>query len=87
MLLDRYILRSYLVVFLLTAGVSVLLVSLYTLLDFLLGFKQREVSVALEYFFLLLPVGFYYLSFGIVSVSLFVFMRRVTEKKIDLTAQ
>ncbi|RUM32485.1 MAG: hypothetical protein DSY42_00880 [Aquifex sp.] len=87
MLFDRYTLLNFLTVFTAVSFVSVILVSTYALLDFLLGFKEKNFKIALEYFFNLLPLGFYYLSFIILSIAIILFLKRIFEKKIDLTLQ
>ncbi|NPB07888.1 MAG: LptF/LptG family permease [Aquificae bacterium] len=87
MLFDRFLLLSFLRLFGTVSFVGVFLVSLYALLDFILGFKVRDPQVGLEYFLLLLPLGFYYISPALLSVSLFLFMKRTLEKKIDLISQ
>lgn len=87
MLLDRYLLSRFLGIFLNVSFVSVLLVSLYALLDFLVGFKEKRTDVALSYFLNILPLGFYYISFITLSISLILFLRKVFEKKMELTVQ
>ncbi|GAB6065531.1 LptF/LptG family permease [Aquifex pyrophilus] len=87
MLFDLYLFRNFFLVFLSVNLVSVLLVSLYGLLEFILGFKEKSINVALQYFFNLLPLGFYYLSFITSGISSVVFLKRIVEKKIDLTVQ
>jgi len=87
MLFDRYILVRFLGIFINVSFVSVLLISLYALLDFLIGFKEKKWDVALSYFLTILPLGFYYVSFITLSISLITFLRRIFEKKIELTVQ
>ena len=87
MLFDRFILKSFLWIFLSVSVVGVFIVSLYALADFLVGFKVKQTRIALEYFLNLLPLGFYYISPLILSVALFVFLKRVIDRKIDLVAQ
>ncbi|RUM28585.1 MAG: hypothetical protein DSY32_04155, partial [Aquifex sp.] len=87
MLFDRYLLSRFLGIFLNVSLVSVFLVSLYALLDFLIGFKEKKPEVALSYFLNILPLGFYYISFITLSISLIIFLRKVFEKKIELTAE
>jgi len=86
-LFDRYLLFNFLKLFSAVSFVGVFLVSLYALLDFLLGFKVKEPSVGLRYFLFLLPLGFYYVSPALLSVALFIFLRRLLERKVDLIAQ
>lgn len=87
MLFDIYIFRNFLLAFLSVNLVSVLLVTLYALLEFILGFKEKSVKIAVEYFLNFLPLGFYYLSFITGGISLVVFLKRIIDKKIDLTVQ
>jgi len=87
MLFDKFLLFSFLKLFGTISFVGVFLVSLYALLDFILGFKVKDPQVGLEYFLLLLPLGFYYISPALLSVSLILFMKRILEKKIDLISQ
>ena len=74
-------------VFLTVAGVSVILITLYSLTDFLLAFKERSVQIAVRYILNLLPIGFYILSPILINVSLLLFVGRLLSKNIDLTAQ
>ena len=87
MLFDRFILKSFLWVFLSVSFAGVFIVSLYALADFLVGFKVKEISVATQYFLYLLPLGFYYISPLLISVSLFIFLKRVIDRKTDLIVQ
>ncbi len=87
MLFDRFILKSFLWVFLSVSFAGVFIVSLYALADFLAGFKVKDLRIALEYFLYLLPIGFYYVSPLLFSVALFIFLKKITDKKIDLMVQ
>ncbi len=85
-LFDRYMFIGYLKVFSLVSFASLCLIALYGLTDFLLGFKEKELAVAIAYMANLVPVGFYVLSSLLVGLSLLVFMRRVLSKKKDFIA-
>ena len=87
MLFDRFLLKGFLWIFFSVSAVGVSLVSLYALTDFLVGFKVKEISVALKYFLYLIPLGFYYISPLIISIALFIFLKRVVDRKIDLIVQ
>ncbi|WP_461829926.1 LptF/LptG family permease [Aquifex sp.] len=87
MLFDRFILKSFLWVFLSVSFAGVFIVSLYALADFLVGFKVKNLEIALQYFLYLLPLGFYYVSPLLISVALFLFLKRVIDKKTDLIIQ
>ena len=87
MLFDRYILKSFLWVFLSVSFAGVFIVSLYALADFLVGFKVKDLNVAIQYFLYLLPLGFYYVSPLLISVALFLYLKRVIDRKTDLIIQ
>ncbi len=86
-LFDRYLLINYLKIFFTVSLVSVGLVALYSLTDFLLGFKDKNLKVGVSYLLYLIPIGFYILSSLLVNISLLIFMRRILSRKMDLTVQ
>ncbi|NPB06844.1 MAG: LptF/LptG family permease [Aquificae bacterium] len=87
MLFDRYFLLSFLKLFFTVSAVSVFLVSLYALLDFMLGFKEKDAWVGVKYFLLLIPLSFYYAGPALLALSLVLFLKRLVEKKVDLVVQ
>ncbi len=86
-ILDRYLSVNYLKVFLSVALASMSLILLYSLTDFLFGFKEKSLEVVVKYVAYLIPVGFYVLSSIVVNISLLILFRRLLSKKIDLTVQ
>ncbi len=87
MLFDRFILINFLWIFLSVSAVGIILVSLYVLADFLVGFKTKTLGIGISYFLNLLPLGFYYISPLIFSVAIFLFLKRIIDRKIDLIVQ
>ncbi len=87
MLFDKYILKGFLWIFSSVSLVGAFLVSLYALTDFLIGFKVQNIEIGVKYFLYLLPLGFYYVSPLFFSIALFIFLRRLIERKIDLIIQ
>ncbi len=86
-LLDRYLLTNYLKVYVTVSSVLLSLVLLYSLADFLLGFKEKALHVGLRYTLYMIPIGFYMLVPIGVNISFLIFIRRIIGKGIDITAQ
>ncbi len=84
---DRYLSVNYLKVFSTVTLALLVLVLVYGLIDFLLGFRERSPEIAFRYVLYLAPTGFYVLSPLLVNVSLLILFRRLFSKKLDLTAQ
>ena len=84
---DRYLLLNFLKVFSAVSFVSVGLIVLYSLTDFLLGFKETNLEVGLKYTLYLIPLGFYILSSLLVNIALIVLFRRFFSKGVDFTVQ
>ncbi len=85
--LDRYLLINFLKIFAFVSITASALIVIYSVTDFLLAFKVKDISLALKYLLYLLPLGFYILSPLVVGISVIVLFRRVLSKKIDLTSQ
>ncbi len=86
-LLDRYILHSFLKIFITVTFASLGLIVVYSLTDFFLSFRIRDTGILLKYLTYLVPLGFYILSPILVGISIIVLFKRVFQKRIDLTAQ
>ena len=84
---DRYISVNYLKIFSAVTAVALGLTVIYSLTDFLLGFRVVSFGVGLSYVLNLIPLGFYILSSLMVNVSLLILFRRIFSRKLDLTAQ
>ncbi len=50
-------------------------------------FKQKSLSILLSYTFNFLPLAFFYISAFVGGLALILFLRRLTQKKIDLLTQ
>jgi len=86
-LLYKYILFYFLKIFLIVNCVVFFITAVYGLADLLLSFQIRSFEIGLKYILLLIPFVFYYLSpLSYTSASLVV-LRRLIDKKVDLTAQ
>jgi len=86
-IIDRYLSVNYLKVFISITFVSVVLILLYSLTDFLLSFKEKSPEAVLSYSAYLIPVGFYFLSPIVVNLSLLILFRRLLSKRVDLVSQ
>jgi len=84
---DRYISANYLKIFSAVTFVAIGLTVLYSLTDFLLGFRIVNLEVGLSYVLNLIPLGFYLLSSITVNISLLILFRRIFSRKLDLTVQ
>ncbi len=84
---DRYISLNYLRIFVTVSAVGLALTVIYSLTDFLLGFKVVDPGVGLSYVISLIPLGFYILSSLLVNISLLILFRRIFSRKLDLTVQ
>jgi len=86
-ILDRYLSINYLKIFLSVTLSSIALILLYSLTDFLFGFKEKSLEIVVRYAAYLIPVGFYVLSSIVVNISLLILFRRIISRKVDLTVQ
>jgi len=84
---DRYISVNYFKIFSAVSATAVGLTVIYSLTDFLLGFRVVSLKVGLSYVLNLIPLGFYILSSLMVNISLLILFRRIFSRKLDLTAQ
>ena len=86
-LLERYLLTSYLKLFLLVSGVILSVAVVYGLADLILFFKEKSLKVAIFYLINMVPLGFFILSPAITGISLILFLRKFIPKKADLIFQ
>ena len=86
-LLYKYLLFYFLKIFAIINLVIFVITAVYGLADLFLSFKSPSPSVGFKYILLLIPFVFYYLSpLSYTSAGLIV-LKRLMDKKVDLTAQ
>ncbi len=84
---DRYILVNFLKILATSILVSVVIILLYSLAEFMIAFKVRSLDLGVRYSVYLLPLGIYIMFPLLAGVSVIVLLRRIFSKRIDLTAQ
>ncbi|MDQ7081586.1 MAG: hypothetical protein Q9N34_00200 [Aquificota bacterium] len=86
-LFDRYMITQFLKILTAVAFVSSVLILVYSLAEFLMGFRVRDFEVGVRYSLYVLPLGLYILFPLVAGVSVIILFRRVFSRNIDLTAQ
>jgi hypothetical protein len=86
-LFDRYMALQFLKVLTAVSGVTLILVLIYSLTEFMVGFRVKDPQVGLRYSLYLLPLGFYIMFPFVAGLSVLIVLRRVFAKKMDLTFQ
>ncbi len=86
-LLHRYILLYFLRIFLIINLVIFIITAIYGLADIFLSFRETSPKVGAKYVLFLIPFVFYYLSpLSYTSAGLIV-LKRLADRKVDLTSQ
>ncbi len=86
-LFDRYMITQFLKILTAVTLVSSVLILVYSLTEFLIGFRIRDLEVGVRYSLYILPLGLYILFPLVAGVSVIILFRRVFLKSMDLTAQ
>ncbi len=86
-MLKRYILFSYLKVFLIVLIALLGILYSYVIGEVLIVFKEKDLKVLLSYTINMLPNVFFYISAFVCGIALLISFRRLLQRKIDLLSQ
>ncbi len=86
-LLHRYVFVYFIKIFFVINIVLFLITAIYGLADIFLSFKSRSLEIGIKYVLLLIPFVFYYLSPLSYTAAGLIVVKRLIDRRVDLTAQ